>query len=393
MVKPMEADQLKKDFAEKYGTGPEPGIFRAPGRVNLIGEHTDYNGGLVLPIAVDLSTWAAVAENGTGVARIFSSSLEEKTEVRIKEGMGSVGDWSDYVRGIISGLMELTGEELSGFDIYLASEVPVGRGLSSSAALEMSVAAALNEEFSLNVGALELIRICQKAENEFVGANTGIMDQYVSYYGREGSAVLIDTSRPSHEYVELDLSGYELLVVDTMVSHTHGDNEYNERRRECEEALRELNRKSNGKSLGSLSELDPERLDEAVSVLPDVLADRTRHVVEENERVKKAAKYLEKGEVNEAGEMFFSSHRSLRDFYEVSCRELDFLVAFARDWGIPGARMTGGGFGGASVHIVPKESLDSYLSEIKREYQQEFEIEPEGFFVRPSNGVKQELRA
>ena len=392
-MKSMEAERVKKKFEERYSSGLGVEVYRAPGRVNLIGEHTDYNGGLVLPIAVDLSTWAAVAENGTGVARIFSSSLNKETEIRIKEGMGSVGDWSDYVRGIISGLMELTGKDLPGFDIYLASEVPVGRGLSSSAALEMSVAAALNEEFSLNVGALDLVRICQKAENEFVGANTGIMDQYVSYYGREGSAVLIDTSRSSHEYVELDLSGYELLVVDTMVSHTHDGNAYNERRRECEEALRGLNQKSNGKSLGSLSEIDPERLEETVSGLTGTLADRTRHVVEENERVKKAAEYLKKGEVDEAGEMFFASHRSLRDFYEVSCRELDFLVAFARDWGIPGARMTGGGFGGASVHIVPEESSDTYLSEVKREYQQEFGIEPEGFFVRPSNGVKGELRA
>ncbi len=188
-MKSMEAERVKKKFEERYSSGLGVEVYRAPGRVNLIGEHTDYNGGLVLPIAVDLSTWAAVAENGTGVARIFSSSLNKETEIKIKEGMGSVGDWSDYVRGIISGLMELTGKELSGFDFYLASEVPVGRGLSSSAALEMSVAAALNEEFSLNVGALDLIRICQKAENEFVGANTGIMDQYVAYYGKEGTGV------------------------------------------------------------------------------------------------------------------------------------------------------------------------------------------------------------
>ncbi len=392
MVKSMKAEQLKKDFAEKYGAGSEPGIYRAPGRVNLIGEHTDYNGGLVLPIAVDLSTRAAISENGTEFARVFSSSLDEEAEIRIKEDMESVGGWTDYIRGIISGLKQVTGKELPGFDLYLASDVPVGRGLSSSAALEMAVAAGLNEEFSLNVPELDLIRICQRSENEFVGANTGIMDQYVSYYGKEGAGVLIDTSEPSHRYVELDLSGYELLVVDTMVSHTHGGNEYNERRRECEEALRELNQKSNSKELGSLSEIDPERLEEAVSRLTGTLANRTRHVVEENERVKRAAEYLEKGRVKEAGKLFFASHRSLRDLYEVSCRELDFLVEFASDWGIPGARMTGGGFGGASVHIVPAARSDSYHSEIKREYRREFGIEPAVFFVRPSNGVKQELK-
>jgi len=389
----MEADELKKGFAEKYGAGPEPGIYRAPGRVNLIGEHTDYNGGLVLPVAVDLSTWAAISENGTRVARIFSSSLNEETRIRIDENMESVGDWSDYVRGIIFGLKQITGKELPGFDLYLTSEVPVGRGLSSSAALEMAIAAGLNEEFSLEVGALDLIRTCQRSENEFVGANTGIMDQYVAYYGKEGAGVLIDTSEPSHRYVELDLSGYELLVVDTMVSHTHGGNEYNARRRECETALRELNQNWDGSPLKSLSEIEPGRIEAALSVLPEKLADRARHVVEENERVKQAADYLEAGKVNEAGELFFASHRSLRDLYEVSCRELDFLVEFASDWGIPGARMTGGGFGGASVHIVPETSSEPYHAEIKEEYRREFGIEPEGFFVRPSNGVKQEPEA
>ena len=391
-MKSMEAEQLRKDFAEKYGSGSEPGVYRAPGRVNLIGEHTDYNGGLVLPIAVDLSTGVAIAENGSRVARIFSSSLDEAARIRIEENMESIGDWSDYARGIISGLMGLTGREFPGFDIYLSSEVPVGRGLSSSAALEMAIAAGLNEEFSLKVEPLDLIRVCQRAENDFAGANTGIMDQYVSYYGKEGAAVLIDTSEPSHRYVELDLSGYELLVVDTMVSHTHGGSEYNERRRECGAALQELNQNWDGSPLRSLSEIEPGRIEAALSVLPEKLADRARHVVEENERVKQAADYLEQGKVKEAGELFFASHRSLRDLYEVSCRELDFLVEFASDKGIPGARMTGGGFGGASVHIVPEASSDSYYSEVKREYRREFGIEPEEFFVRPSNGVQQELR-
>lgn len=384
----VELSGLEKEFEELFGPGEAPEVYRAPGRVNLIGEHTDYNGGLVLPIAVDLSTWALVRKNSGDSLRVYSANLEEKANIDPGGELEKSGDWADYVRGIISGLSKRDRSLVSGLDVLLSSEVPVGRGLSSSAALELSVATALNEEFDLGLEELELIRLCQTAENEFVGANTGIMDQYVSYFGKEGTALLIDTAKPSHEYVDLDLVGYDLLVLDTMVSHTHGGNEYNQRRAECEEALCRINKTDRYDGLESLSRIEPENLEYVETVLPEKLARRTRHVVEENSRVRRATGYLPRGEIEKVGELFFQSHRSLREQYEVSCRELDFLVDFARERGIPGARMTGGGFGGASIHLVPGEKREEYLRDAKEEYQKEFGIELEGFFVSSSNGVK-----
>ncbi|MEF8798541.1 MAG: galactokinase [Candidatus Bipolaricaulota bacterium] len=387
----MELIEIKEKFTEMYGANGEPEIYRAPGRVNLIGEHTDYNDGLVLPIAIDLTIRALVRKNSKDVIRLYSTNLEEEGRIQVGEetSLKKSGDWTDYLRGIIFSMGEETRRALSGLDILLYSEIPIGSGLSSSAALEMAVASALNEEFELDLEAIELIKLCQNAENEFVGANTGIMDQYVSYFGREGTALLIDTARPSHQYVNLDLAGYELLVIDTTVSHTHEGNKYNLRRAECEEALSLLKKTDKLDHLSSLSDLYPEDLSYVDSALPKKLANRARHVLEENQRVKAAAKLLKKGKIGKTGELFFASHRSLRELYEVSCPELDFLVNFARKQGIPGARMTGGGFGGSTIHIVPEGDSDTYLKEAGEAYLAEFGIEAEGFFVSPSNGVKE----
>lgn len=387
----MELTELKEKFTEIYGADGEPNIYRAPGRVNLIGEHTDYNDGLVLPIAIDLTTRALVRRNSKGIIRLYSIDLEEGGRIPLEAGTSpkKSGDWTDYVRGIIFSIDEEKRNALSGLDILLYSEVPIGSGLSSSAALEMAVASALNTEFELGLEPLELIRLCQNAENEFVGANTGIMDQYVSYFGRENTALLIDTARPLHRYVNLDLASHELLVIDTTVSHTHEGNKYNRRREECEESLSLLKKTDELDHLSSLSDLSPEDLGLVNSALPETLAKRTRHVVEENQRVRAAAELLSEGKIAKTGELFFASHSSLRDLYEVSCSELDFLVNFARKRGIPGARMTGGGFGGSTIHIAPEGDSDAYLLEAEEAYRTEFGIEPEGFFVSPSNGAKE----
>ncbi|MBS3737263.1 MAG: galactokinase [Candidatus Bipolaricaulota bacterium] len=387
----MQLTELKEKFTEIYGADGEPNIYRAPGRVNLIGEHTDYNDGLVLPIAIDLTTRALVRRNPKETIRLYSIDLEEGGRIPLGGGISSKksGCWTDYIGGIIFSLDKEKRNALSGLDILLHSEVPIGSGLSSSAALEMAVASALNTEFELGLEPLELIRLCQNAENEFVGANTGIMDQYVSYFGRENTALLIDTARTSHRYVNLDLASHELLVIDTTVSHTHEGNKYNQRREECEDALNLLKKTDKLVHLSSLSDLSPEDLGYVNSTLPEILANRTRHVVEENQRVKRAAALLAEGKIGKAGELFFASHRSLRDLYEVSCPELDFLVNFARKQGIPGARMTGGGFGGSTIHIVPEGDSDTYLKEAGEAYLAEFGIEAEGFFVSPSNGLKE----
>ncbi len=386
----MKTGELKRKFEEVFGGGSDPKAYRAPGRVNLIGEHTDYNDGLVLPIAIDLSTYGVIGRSGGEKVRLYSENLGRLEEFTLEEASQRQKDWSDYVRGILTGLGELT-DSLQGFDLYINSEVPVGSGLASSAALEIVTAIGVKEEFHLKeLEDLELIELCQRAENQFVGANTGIMDQYVSYFGRKGAALLIDTSNPSHCSTNLDLEGYCLLVLDTTVSHTHGDNAYNKRREECAKALRILNDARSGGEFNSLSRVSREELEELGNQLPKTLRKRAKHVVEENERVEETAKSLARGDVKRAGELFFASHASLRDLYEVSSPELDFLVDFAEREGIPGARMTGGGFGGSTVHLVPAGRLQEYLSKSKREFEGEFGVTPKGFVVSPSDGARAE---
>ncbi len=380
--------KLKEGFAEVFGEGLEPEIYRAPGRVNLIGEHTDYNDGLVLPIAIDRSTYGLFRATDEDEIRVYSEKLDKFEEIELSNLFRSRDSWTDYVCGVLSGL-EDRGGTISGFDLYLSSEIPLGSGLSSSAALELVTAVGAIGTLNLKEPEdLDLIKLCQEAENDFVGANTGIMDQYVSYFGRKGEALLIDTSEPSHSYVNLEFEGYELLVIDTTVSHTHGDNEYNQRRRECEAAVEAINERSEMDEITSLSEIDPEELDSLIPQLDEKLANRVEHVVRENERVKKAAKFLQEGRVKKAGELFFASHSSLRNLYEVSAPELDFLVDFAQTEGIPGARMTGGGFGGSTIHLVPREQLKAYRRKAVREFEHEFGITPGVFPVSPSAGAK-----
>ncbi|MCF7875468.1 galactokinase [Candidatus Bipolaricaulota bacterium] len=385
----MKIDNLKGKFDKVFNNGDQASLFRAPGRVNLIGEHTDYNDGLVLPIAINLSTYALIATNEEEKVRLFSENLGEKKEFFLTDTGIKRNDWTDYIRGIVSGLQNRT-DPVRGFDLYINSEVPVGSGLSSSAALEIATAVGVKKELQLeDLGDLELIKLCQSAENDFVGANTGIMDQYVSYFGKSGAALLIDTSRPSHDPFELDLSGHELLVIDTTVSHTHGGNEYNKRRKECESALKTINENNaQDNRFSSLSQISAADLKKFKSYLPGIQYKRTKHVVEENERVVQTAKLLQEGKIERAGELFYASHESLRDLYEVSSSELDFLVEFAEEEGIPGARMTGGGFGGATIHLVPKGRLEEYRTKAKSEFEREFDIVPKCFVVLPSDGAK-----
>lgn len=384
----MKIGVLKEKFGEVFGEGREPEIYRAPGRVNLIGEHTDYNDGLVLPIAIDLSTYGLFRVTDEAKIRIYSENLDELEEIELSKLIRKRDDWTDYVCGVLSGFEERS-ETISSLEIYLSSEIPVGSGLSSSAALE--VVTAVGAIGTLNLGELkdiDLVKLCQRAENEFVGANTGIMDQYASYLGRAGKALLIDTSGPSDGTVNLELEGYELLVIDTTVSHTHGDNEYNRRRRECEAALNAINEEMTGGEVGSLSDISPGELNELLSRLEEKLAKRAEHVVRENERVEKAADHFRRGRIKEVGELFFASHKSLRDLYEVSSPELDFLIEFARSEAIPGARMTGGGFGGSTIHLVPEGKTDYYMEKARREFEDEFGITPECLSVSPSDGAK-----
>jgi galactokinase len=368
-------DRVVEQYRQVFGTDPE-GVWSAPGRVNLIGEHTDYNDGLVLPIALPQRTYAACSPRSDGLLRAHSAQTGETVEVRLDDvGRGTPKGWTAYVAGVMWAL-RAEGHDVAGLDAAIDSDVPVGGGLSSSAALECSVGAAVSDLGGLGLladeaGRARLAAACVRAENEVAGAPTGGMDQSASLLCREGHALLLDCRSGATEHVRFDLSGgtggrtpsdqsvdpgtdagnpasgHVLLVTDTRAEHALNDGQYARRRSACERAAHEL-------GLDSLRDLDPADLDVALSRLSDdELRRRARHVVTEIQRVRQVVEHLRAGDLAAVGALFDASHTSLRDDYEVSCAELDVSVEAARSAGALGARMTGGGFGGSSIALLP----------------------------------------
>ncbi len=365
-------------FAKRFG-GEKPRVFRAPGRVNLIGEHTDYNLGFVLPVAIDKASYVAVAPNRDGMLRLWSENLGEQREWPIA-AVGSLKpskDWSDYPVGVAQQLLA-AGFTLQPSDLAIYSTVPVGSGLSSSAALEVSVALALLGDRVMPP--LELAKLCQRAEREFVGMPCGIMDQYISIFGREGAAVKIDCRTLENETVRLP-AGAAVVAVNSMVKHELGASAYRERVRECAEAARAM-------GVEYLRDATLERLDSVRDQVSDVVYKRARHVITEDERVNAFLAASARGDCDEMGRLFVASHRSLQHDYEVSCEELDFLVATAIGLpGVYGARMTGGGFGGCIVALVQPDALDRFEATITQSYQGKYNLKPQIYRCAPSAGA------
>ncbi|GAA1176679.1 galactokinase [Ornithinimicrobium humiphilum] len=356
-------------FRSLFGHDPQ-GRWQAPGRVNLIGEHTDYNDGLCLPVALDRRTVVAAAARDDGRLRVASLEVPgEVVEVDLAEVRpGHPQGWAAYVAGVLWALRE-AGMPVGGLDLVLTSDVPLGAGLSSSAALEASVAAAADGVFGLGLladdaGRAVLADACRRAENEIADAPTGGMDQAISLRAREGHALLLDCRDGSVEHVPLELEqhGLDLLVIDTRAPHALVDGQYGARRRDCEEAARLL-------GVASLREVDPTGLDEALGRLEEErVRRRVRHVVTEIERVRRCADALRAGDLEEVGRLFCASHDSLRDDYEVSCPELDTAVTAALRAGALGARMTGGGFGGSAIALVRREALDVTVRTVRDDF-------------------------
>ena len=352
-------------FAELYGPQPE-GVWSAPGRVNLIGEHTDYNQGLCLPIALPQRTYAAALAREDARLRVHSVQSGETVEVTLAEiGPGRPAGWAAYPAGVLWALAR-AGHAVVGLDVVVDGRVPVGSGLSSSAALECAVAAAASDVFGLGlmhgpVSRAELAAACVEAENTIARAPTGGMDQSASLLCQPGHALLLDCRDGSTRQVGVDLagSGLALLVIDTRAEHALVDGQYAERRRSCEQAAAEL-------GVRSLRELSTQDLPEALARLSsDLLRRRARHVVTEIARVEAAVDLLEHGDLAALGDLFLASHASLRDDYEVSCAELDAAVVTATATGALGARMTGGGFGGSAIALVPKGLLGQVAAAVE----------------------------
>jgi galactokinase len=321
--------QLLEDFRLRFGTAAS--VYRAPGRVNLIGEHTDYNDGLVLPAAIEFYCWVAAAPRSDGKLAIHSDNFKETVEANLSSLCpAGKNHWANYLLGVAWAL-ENAGKRLVGANLLISGEVPLGAGLSSSAALEVAVGLALLHQSGHTIHRIELARLCQKAENDFVGARVGIMDQFVSCHGRASHALLLDCRSLEFKLVKLP-PGIQLVICNTMVKHELGSTEYNTRRAECEEGVRTLREVLPG--IRALRDVTPVQLEKHRGLVDSKVFSRCRHVVTENERVKSAARAFEAGDVHALGPLMRDSHRSLRDDYEVSCKELDgnFLRAARRRW-------------------------------------------------------------
>jgi galactokinase len=380
----IDLPSLRCAFHTQYGD--EPRFFWAPGRVNLIGEHTDYNDGFVLPVAIDLGTVVAGAPRNDRRLRIHSLNVKQAIDLDLDAPAGSRrGDWTDYVEGVARTL-EVRGWRLTGANLALESNVPLGGGLSSSAALEMSVGLALLTLSGHDADPMELAHAGQDAEKDFAGTNCGIMDQCVAMLAREGHALLIDCRSLKATSVPVDDSNIALVVCDSGVRHSLATSEYNVRRAECErgtELLRALH-----PGIRSLRDIDEEALRDCQNRLPEPIGRRCRHVVSENARTEAAAEALRAGDLDLMGELMSISHRSLRDDYEVSCVELDLLVSIAEAVdGVLGARMTGGGFGGCTINLVRRDSVAEFQQRVWAEYNRATGRTPVTYIVKASSGA------
>ncbi|MDT7542343.1 MAG: galactokinase [Acidobacteriota bacterium] len=385
----IDLDALRRDFETRYGRAPR--CFRAPGRVNLIGEHTDYNDGFVLPMAIDREAVVAVAARDDRILRVRATDFDEEAEFDLDQsGEPRRGNWRDYVEGVAHAL-EQRGARLRGADLLVTSSVPVGAGLSSSAAIEVSVGLALATISNAEVSPVEIALAGQQAEHEWVGANVGIMDQFVAALGRSGHALLIDCRSLRSTPVPLDTSETAIVVCDTHVKHELASSAYNTRRAECERGVELL--RAVMPAIKALRDVSVEQFEQHEHVLPEPVLRRCRHVVTENARTLAAAEALRRNDLWEMGRLMDRSHRSLRDDYEVSCPELDVLVEIAGNFGgVLGARMTGGGFGGSTVNLVRRDALREFRETIEREYNRATGLSASVLVSEPSDGAS-ELQA
>jgi len=384
----MESTESYGLLEDAFGSGGTPRITRAPGRVNLIGEHTDYNDGYVLPFAIDRVIEVAFMPRRDNKVCATSAAFEDIVEFELPIAEASpTGQWFDYLIGILLELSRFV-DYPHGFEVAVTSTIPLGAGLSSSAALEIALALGLVRLYETPLNDLELIQLCHRAENAFVGAKCGIMDQYVSLLARDRCALFLDVGSLIHQHVHVGFADATFLVVNSSVRRVLAHSGYNKRRRECEQALRWLDENLPGRPLHSLSQITEGDLRCVKDGMPELLHRRAQHVVSENNRVKQATRALKEGQSATVGELLFASHASLRDLYEVSTPELDFLVDWGRQHGAFGARLIGGGFGGATLHLVPSNESDAYSREILVAYEQQFEKQGSVWEVRPSPGAK-----
>ena len=378
---------IKEEFEKRFSKKPQ-NIFFSPGRVNLIGEHIDYNGGQVMPCAISLGTYLAVSKNTDKVFRFQCLNFLETATLHLQNSYSRSGkEWFNYPLGVIDHFIG-QGHSVSGLDMLFSGNLPIGAGLSSSASIEVLMAYALSQLFQLNVPNLEIALLSKKVENKFIGVNCGIMDQFAVTFGEKNKAILLNCDTLDHELIPFETGDYILAIINTNKTRTLADSKYNERFAECGAALKALKKEINAKHL---CDVDIQNFQSHKHLINDeILEKRALHVISENFRVAEATKSLKAGKLKEFGQLMYASHQSLKELYEVSGVELDTIVEFCKNYeGCIGARMTGAGFGGCAIALVKKEKMEDFTEKLMTYYKSKIGYEPSVFASAIGVGVRE----
>ena len=379
----MDTRIIEEKFKSLFGN--DYMVYTSPGRVNLIGEHTDYNGGFVFPGAIDKGIYAAINPNGTDKVRAYSVDYEGQVEFGMNEEDAPQESWARYIFGVCRE-MKKRGFEPKGFDTVFVGDVPLGAGMSSSAALESTFANALNEIFNLNIDRFELARIGQSTEHNYCGVKCGIMDQFASVFGKKGHLMRLNCATMEFEYFPFNPEGYKVVLLDTVVKHELASSAYNKRRESCENACAHI--KARHPEVNYLSDATMAMLDEVKSEISEEDYMRAVYVIGEKQRVLDVCAALEKGDYATVGDRMFGTHYGMSKEYEVSCEELDFLNDVAKQCGVTGSRVMGGGFGGCTINLVKEDLYDNFIATAKKEYVAKYNREPKVYDVVISDGAR-----
>ena len=361
-------------------------IIESPGRINLIGEHTDYNLGYVLPTAIEKKIIFRLQKNGSETeCNIYSTDFDTGFKIDLRNIARSSVEWENYILGVLNEISKRT-DGVKGFDCTLESNLPQGSGLSSSAALECGLAFGLNELFDLGLTKMDIVQLSQTAEHTYVGTQCGIMDQFASVMSQTGHVILLDCKSLEHSQIPIAFEPYQMVMLNTKVSHNLATSEYNVRKQECEEGVAII--KNKYPEVDSLRDATRDMLEAVKHEMSDVVFNRCSFIISENERVLLMAEALKRNDLNRVGALLYKAHEGISKLYEVSCPESDFLVDFSKDFpAVLGARQTGGGFGGCTLNIVHKDAVDDFIQQASTAYKSRFNIELEAFTVRPSAGT------
>jgi galactokinase len=376
------AKDIAATFEKIYRNVPR--LFFSPGRINLIGEHIDYNDGFVMPGAIDKGIWYAVAPNNTEEIHVYSTDMDEHLDIAL-EAIHKIEGWKNYILGVIDQLLK-RGYIIDGFDAVFGGDLPVGAGMSSSAAVECGLASALNTIFNLKIGPVDIALICQKAEHTFPGVQCGIMDQFANMMGVKEHVLLLDCNSLDYQQIPFNMTDYSIVLINSKVHHELASGEYNKRRQECEEGLRLLKEKYS--SVKTFRDVQPEQVLEQKNIFEEHVFKRCLYVTQEIQRTQQGARLLQENNMKAFGELMFQTHEGLSDLYEVSCKELDFLVEQAKQFdAIIGARLMGGGFGGCTINIIKKNDVEEIKLRMLHTYKKEFNIDAEAYVMNLSDGT------